>query len=121
MKKASSELIGDEDDDMLPEYDFSGGIRGNHYRDRQAGYTVTIHKIDGSTEVKHYGPRNAVALAPDVLKYFPNAQAVNHALRSLIALFPKRAQTRRGTKNGQSSAKKTRAQARLKTKSINSR
>jgi hypothetical protein len=110
------------DVDMLPEYDFSKGIRGKHYRERQAGYTVTIHKIDGSTEVKHYGPRKAVALAPDVLKYFPNARAVNHALRSLIALFPKRAPAAtRGIKNGQPSAKKTRAQARTKSKSINSR
>lgn len=101
---------------MLPEYDFSGGVRGKHYKDRQAGYTVTIHKIDGSTEVKHYGPHNAIALAPDVLKYFPNARAVNHALRSLIALFPKRASATRGMKNGQHSIKKTRAHARTKSK-----
>ena len=32
-------------DEMLPEYDFSGGIRGKHYRAFQRGYKVIIHKV----------------------------------------------------------------------------
>ena len=107
---------------MRPEYDFRGAVRGKDYRPLEKGYTIYIHQLDGTTVVKHMKlEKGMVRLHPEVQEYFPDAQAVNHALRSLIALFPKRAQTSRGTKNGQSSAKKTRAQARLKTKSINSR
>ncbi|MEM8533631.1 MAG: hypothetical protein AAGF95_22505 [Chloroflexota bacterium] len=39
-----------EDDEMLPEYNFSEDIRGKHFHAYQGGYKVTIHKIDGSTE-----------------------------------------------------------------------
>ena len=76
---------------MLPEYDFTGGVRGKHYRAMQAGYTVTIHKADGTKVVKHYKPaRGTVVLAPDVRKYFPDSEIVNRTLRSLIALKPNR-------------------------------
>ncbi|SKA96965.1 hypothetical protein SAMN02745130_03942 [Thiothrix eikelboomii] len=51
-------------DDMRPEYDFSGGVRGKHY---QQG-------------------TNVVLLDPDVAAHFKDAQAVNHALRLLIQL-----------------------------------
>jgi hypothetical protein len=34
---------------MRAEYDFSGGVRGKHYWSMQPGYTVTIHREDGST------------------------------------------------------------------------
>lgn len=124
MKKATSKLISEEDD-MLPEYDFSDGIRGKHYKERQAGYTVTIHKTDGTTEVKSYGPKNPIVLAPDVQEYFPTAQAVNHALRSLIALFPNQKRnaqrTTLGIKNGRRSKPSVLARSRIKSKSINSR
>jgi len=124
MKKASHEMV-DNDDDMLPEYDFSGGVRGKHYKELQAGYTVTIHKTDGTTEVTYYGTKNAIVLAADVQEYFPDARAVNHALRSLIALIPKRMQnsdqTTRGTKNGQRPVQKKRKHSRTKSKSLNSR
>jgi len=74
---------------MLPEYDFTGGVRGKHYRAMQAGYTVTIHKADGTKVVKHYKPaRGTVVLAPDVHKFFPNSEIVNSTLRSLITLIP---------------------------------
>jgi len=74
---------------MLPEYDFTGGVRGKHYRALQAGYTVTIHKADGTKVVKHYKPaRGTVVLAPDVHKFFPNSEIVNSTLRSLITLIP---------------------------------
>jgi hypothetical protein len=76
-------------DDMLPEYDFSGGVRGKHYRDYQRGYKVIIHHTDGSTEERDYTlPEGAVILDPDVRSYFPDAEAVNTALRGLIKLIP---------------------------------
>lgn len=31
------------DEDMLPEYDFSEGVRGKHYQAYRKGYTVKIH------------------------------------------------------------------------------
>lgn len=55
------------DPDMKAEYDFSKGIRGK-YAQRYAEGT------------------NVVVLAPDVAALFPTSEAVNTALRGLIAL-----------------------------------
>lgn len=77
-------------DDMQPEYDFSGGMRGKHFPAFQAGYKVVIHKTDGSTEEREYAPREGtVQLDPDVRVYFPDAATVNSTLRSLIRLIPR--------------------------------
>jgi hypothetical protein len=85
----NNERIEPHDDDMRPEYDFSGGVRGKHYRAFQRGYKVIIHKMDGSTEERDYTlPEGAVMLDPDVRAYFPDADAVNNALRGLIQLIP---------------------------------
>jgi hypothetical protein len=54
------------EDDLRPEYDFSGGVRGK-YAKRFA---------EGS---------NVVVLEPDVAERFPNSEAVNQALRKLIS------------------------------------
>ena len=79
-----------EDNDMRPEYDFSGGVRGKHYRDLQQGYTVEIHQSDGTTLVQHFKlEEGTVMLAPDVRRYFPDSEAVNTALRCLIPLVAK--------------------------------
>lgn len=76
-------------EEMRPEYDFLGGVRGKHAKAMQAGYTITIHHEDGTTTVQEVAPRKGtVVLEPDVLAYFPDSAAVNHALRTLIALFP---------------------------------
>lgn len=54
-------------EEMLPEYDFSGGVRGKY--------------------AKHYaGGTNVVVLSPDVAEAFPNAEAVNNALRALVTI-----------------------------------
>lgn len=53
-------------DDMLPEYDFKGGVRGK-YAARFADAPPVI-----------------VELAPDVATAFPDANAVNEALRTLL-------------------------------------
>jgi hypothetical protein len=77
------------DDDMQPEYDFSGrtGIRGKYYQRLREGYTINIEREDGTTVVQHVTrPEGTVTLDPDVREYFPDAEAVNTALRTLIHL-----------------------------------
>jgi hypothetical protein len=64
MKKVES----DEEDNLRPEYDFSllsGGIRGKYVERYREG-------------------TNLVLLDPDVAAAFPDAQAVNAALRLLL-------------------------------------
>ena len=56
--------------DMLPEYDFRKGVRGK-YAERYAKGT------------------NVVVLAPDVAEFFPDAEAVNAALRALVNIAHK--------------------------------
>ena len=54
-------------DDMLEEYDFSNAVRGKYYEQYRQG-------------------TNVVLLDADVAEVFPNAAAVNDALRLLVAL-----------------------------------
>lgn len=68
------------DDDMRAEYDFSGAVRGKYYK-------------------RYRESANVVVLEPDVARHFKNAQAVNEALRSLVAPSrPARGLTRRSTR-----------------------
>ena len=77
--------------DMLPEYDFTHGTRGKHYRAYQHGHTVRIRKTDGTTVVQHFKlEEGAVVVAPDVRAYFPDSDTVNQALRTLIRLIPRK-------------------------------
>jgi hypothetical protein len=81
------------DDDLRLEYDLrkllKGGVRGKYYKAMQAGYTITIHRADGTTVIKDVKPQEgAVVLEPDVRAYFPDSESVNRALRSLIMLIP---------------------------------
>jgi hypothetical protein len=63
MKKNEAVL----DDEMLPEYDFKGGVRGKYARD--------------------YGRnRNLRILDPDLLKVFPDSDSVNEALHTLVRI-----------------------------------
>ncbi|MBN3943730.1 MAG: hypothetical protein V7L21_12910 [Nostoc sp.] len=90
MNKVNSEQPDITDNDMLPEYDFTDGVRGKHYQAYRRGHTVTIHQADETTVVQHFTLEDgAVMLDPDVQEYFPNGEAVNQALRTLISLFPK--------------------------------
>ena len=59
-----------ESDEMRPEYDFSGGVRGKHHAAYQQG-------------------TNVILLDPDIAKIFRDSAAVNHALRMLINLADK--------------------------------
>ena len=88
MTKTNQTRAGDT---LRAEYDFTGGVRGKHYHAMQSGYTITIHRADGTTVVKEVKPaKDAVMLEPDVRKYFPDSDSVNAALRSLIRLIPAR-------------------------------
>ena len=76
---------------MRAGYDFRGGVRGKHYKAMQAGYTITIHKADGTTIVKDVMPKEgAVVLEPDIQAYFPDSESVNQTLRRLIQLLPQK-------------------------------
>ena len=66
MKKSdATPKLAKSDPDMLEEYDFRGGRRGV-YAERYAQGT------------------NLIALAPDVAEVFPDSEAVNEALRTLV-------------------------------------
>jgi len=56
----------DEDDEMLPEYDLTGRVRGKYVERYQQG-------------------TNVVLLDPDVAEKFPTSESVNEALRRLAA------------------------------------
>jgi len=76
---------------MRTEYDFKYGVRGKHYKAMQAGYTITIHKADGTTVVKDVIPKEGVVvIESDIRMYFPDSESVNRALRCLIPLLPKK-------------------------------
>jgi len=68
-----------------------GGVRGKYYKAYRTGHTVKIHKANGTIAVQHFQLEDgAVLLEPDVREYFPDSEAVNTALRGLIALLPKK-------------------------------
>lgn len=56
-----------KDDDLRPEYDFSGGVRGKHYEAYRKG-------------------TNVIFLDPDVARVFKDSASVNRALRLLLNL-----------------------------------
>jgi len=72
--------------EMQAEYDFSGGVRGKHYRAYRAGHRVRITKPDGTVAEQHFTlAEGAVMVDPDLRSRFPDSDSVNRALRSLAA------------------------------------
>ena len=63
-------------DELRSEYDFTGGIRGKHHLAYKAG-------------------TNVVLLDADVAKAFPDSLSVNSALRLLLEVAEKQAQSKR--------------------------
>ena len=57
----------ESDDDILPEYDFTGAVRGKYYERYRQG-------------------TNVVLLDPDVAEIFRDSAAVNDALRLLVSV-----------------------------------
>jgi len=97
MKKAMNKTVHGKNNGMRAEYDFSRGVRGRHCRAIQGGYTITVHKADGTTVVKDVMPKgNAVLLEPDVQAHFPDSKSVNKALRCLIPLVHRRRRAKAG-------------------------
>jgi hypothetical protein len=91
MKKTRVNQPSSSDDPMLPEYDLSNkeGVRGKYYKAYQQGHATKICEEDGKITVQYFTMQDgAIILAPDVREYFPDADSVNNALRSLIALIP---------------------------------
>ena len=77
------------DDGMLPECDFSRGVRGKHSELYQRGYQVIVLKENGTTEVREFAlPEGTIILDPDIRAYFPDSETVNRTLRELINLIP---------------------------------
>jgi hypothetical protein len=88
-----------EPDTMRPEYDFTGGVRGKHAAAMRRGYTRAVHHADGTSGTTEVCPmEGSIVLDPDVQAYFPDAEAVNTALRGLMALRPRRRRPARKTK-----------------------
>lgn len=89
MKKTKTERSKKSDRGIRRQYDFSGqnGVRGKYYRAYRKGHTVRIREADGSVTSQHFTlAEGAVMLEPDVRAYFPNSNAVNKILRSIIAI-----------------------------------
>lgn len=106
MNKVINKKQNSNSDDMLPEYDFSGGVRGKHYKAYRKGHTVKINKADGTTVVQHFTLEDgAIMLEPDVQKYFPDSESVNDILRSLISLIPEKGKSAINTKQETKSEK----------------
>jgi hypothetical protein len=59
-----------KDQDMLEEYDFSAGIQGKYAKRYEEG-------------------TNVVVIEPDIVKFFPDHDSVNQALRSLTEIIKK--------------------------------
>jgi hypothetical protein len=100
MKKGKTKKI--QEFNMEPEYNFSGkkGVRGKYYRAYRKGHKVKIERDDGTVTVQYFKLEDgAVMLEPDVRKYFPDSEAVNKALRSLIELIPRQPPQRKDTTN----------------------
>jgi hypothetical protein len=63
--------------------------KGVAFESKPGPHLVTVTHEDGSQEQYFLEPqKNPVYLAPDVQAYFPDSEAVNNALRTLISLFP---------------------------------
>ena len=89
--------------DMLPEYNLSArkGVRGKYYRAYREGHSVRVTKSDGTVDIQYFTLQDgAIMLEPDVKDYFPDSDAVNRALRSLIALIPSKHAERKAADHG---------------------
>ncbi|TAE61751.1 MAG: hypothetical protein EAZ87_00835 [Nostocales cyanobacterium] len=82
------------EDELKEEYDLSqlkNPVRGKYHQKYKSGYSVTIHHEDGTTTVENFPKQDdVIVLDPDVKQYFPNSEAVNSTLRSLIKLIPQK-------------------------------
>ena len=79
-----------ESEEIRP-VDFSGGVRGKHCDAYRRGHTIKVRQDDGIISVQKFVPdSDAVVIDRDVRAYFPDAAAINNALRALIGIMPHR-------------------------------
>ena len=76
-RKVSEPKYPIAEDTMRAEYDFSGAVRGK-------------------TAARYAEGSNVVLIDPDVLDVFPDANAVNEALRALAPVIRRRRKSSRG-------------------------
>ena len=50
-----------DEDDLLPEYDFSKGVRGKHHQAYRQGHSVTISHQDGTITTQEFPPSRMIA------------------------------------------------------------
>jgi len=65
MGKKKISMNVEEENEVLPEYDFSEGVRGKYARRYAEG-------------------TNIVVLSSDLARFFPDSESVNRALRALV-------------------------------------
>jgi hypothetical protein len=82
MKKTSKRATNGKSEEMLPHYDFTGGVRGKYAKRYREG--VTVHLLGENEETR------LVMLDKDISKIFPDSKSVNVALRHLVRAMPKR-------------------------------
>ena len=75
------------DPDLLQEYDFSKGVRGKYAKRYAEG-------------------ANVVVIEPDVAEYFPDHQAVNESLRSIIAIIRRQSKTEPAPAHGRATVRR---------------
>jgi hypothetical protein len=61
MSKANYTSPQLDEDDLLPEYDFSKGVRGKHHQAYRQGHSVTISHKDGTTTTQDFPPPSTIA------------------------------------------------------------
>lgn len=62
-----------DDNEMLDEYDFKGGVRGKY-----------VERLSAR--------KNIIVLEPDVAEVFTDSESVNQALRALLPIIQKQAE-----------------------------
>jgi hypothetical protein len=61
MSKANDTPSQLDEDDLLPEYDFSKGVRGKHHQAYRQGHSVTISYQDGTTTTQEFSASRTIA------------------------------------------------------------
>jgi hypothetical protein len=61
MSKTNDTPAPFDEDDLLPEYDFSKGVRGKHHQAYRQGHSVTIRHQDGTTTTQEFPPLKTIA------------------------------------------------------------
>jgi hypothetical protein len=61
MSKANDNTSQLDEDDLLPEYDFSKGVRGKHHQAYRQGHSVTISHQGGTNTTQEFPVSRTIA------------------------------------------------------------